>query len=118
MADRKCGHAGCGCVADPGSDFCSTQCQTANGSAGKTCPCGHDVCKEGHPVARGGTADGSYDPAMSKQVKEKPLLDDWAKAISTSFPHWHAKLGNLTTGRHACACANVTSRRSWQGSVQ
>jgi len=28
----------------------------------------------------GGIADGSYDPAMSQQTREKPLLDDWGKS--------------------------------------
>jgi hypothetical protein len=80
MGDRKCGHEGCACLADPGSDYCSTQCQVANGAAGEACPCSHEICQQGKPASRGGTADGSYDPAMSQQVKEKPLLDDWGKS--------------------------------------
>jgi hypothetical protein len=77
---RKCVHAGCACPADPGGDYCGTQCQTANGAADKPCPCNHDVCKDGQPVARGGTADGSYDPATKQRDKEKPLMDDWGKS--------------------------------------
>jgi hypothetical protein len=77
---RKCVHAGCACPADPGSDYCGTQCQMANGAADKACPCNHDVCKGGQPVALGGTADGSYDPATNLRDKEKPLMDDWGKS--------------------------------------
>ena len=79
-ADRKCAHAGCACPADPGSDYCGRECQRANGSAGEVCPCKHEICHQGQPVSAGGAADGSYDPALIQQNKEKPLLDDWGKS--------------------------------------
>ena len=78
--DRKCAHAGCACPADTGSDYCSAQCQTADGSSKQACACQHEICRQGQASSTGGTADGSYDPAMSEQVKEKPLLDDWGKS--------------------------------------
>ena len=80
MEDRKCAHAGCACPADPGSDYCSPECKRSNGLSDKSCPCTHEICHQGQPMSSGGNADGSYDPAMSQQIKEKPLLDDWGKS--------------------------------------
>jgi len=78
--DRKCAHAGCGCLADPGSDYCSPECERSNGSMGAICGCNHEICRQGQPVGPGGLADGSYDPEMSREVQGKPLLDDWGKS--------------------------------------
>lgn len=79
MEDRKCAHAGCACPADPGSDYCSPECERSNGSLNEACPCTHEICHQGQPIS-GGIADGSYDPAMSQQARKKPLLDDWGKS--------------------------------------
>lgn len=77
---RKCSHVGCACPADPGSDYCSTQCQTSDGPAGKACSCTHEICQQGQKLGQGGTPDGSYDPATNQRDKEKPLMDDWGKS--------------------------------------
>ena len=77
IEDRKCAHAGCVCPADPGSDYCGPACQTSNASRDDVCPCSHEVCQQGQPSSREASRDGSYDPSMSPQEKEKPLLDDW-----------------------------------------
>jgi hypothetical protein len=78
--DRKCTHAGCICLADPGSDYCSAQCQMANGAEHKQCGCPHDICREQQELPPSGIPDGSHDPAMSTADKQKPLMDDWGKS--------------------------------------
>lgn len=77
--DRKCAHPGCPCPADPGSDYCSKECQTANGEK-KHCTCKHELCQQEQHLPQGGLPDGSYDPAMPQAVREKPLMDDWGKS--------------------------------------
>ena len=77
---RKCTHAGCACPADPGSDYCSPQCQTSSASRDAKCPCTHELCQQGQQTSQGPTASGSLDPATSQRDKEKPLLDDWGKS--------------------------------------
>lgn len=77
--DRKCAHPGCGCPADPGSDYCSPQCQSSKASRDAQCPCGHDACQEPAQPTRGGTPRGSYDPATRLQDKEKPLDAAWGE---------------------------------------
>lgn len=78
--DRKCAHVGCPCPADPGSDYCSAQCRTANGSAGVRCICTHALCQQAQVTTKERIRDGSYDPAASVSDKEKPLMDDWGKS--------------------------------------
>ncbi|HUF03445.1 MAG TPA: hypothetical protein VMM38_04645 [Aridibacter sp.] len=40
--EKECAHVPCRCKADPGSDYCSPQCER---SLGKTdCECGHPEC--------------------------------------------------------------------------
>lgn len=77
---RKCTHAGCACPADPGSDYCSPQCQASNGTRNAQCPCTHEVCQPGQQTTREGIPGGSYDPATRQRDKEKPLVDDWGKS--------------------------------------
>ena len=76
--DRKCIHAGCLCLADPGSDYCSTQCQMSAGNGGTACPCTHELCREKQQLGHSPTPSGSYDPAMSERDREKPLMADWS----------------------------------------
>lgn len=78
--DRKCAHPGCICLADPGSDYCSTQCQRANGSEREHCDCPHEMCREQQELSDEGLPDGSDDPAMSAADKQKPLMNDWGKS--------------------------------------
>jgi hypothetical protein len=77
---RKCTHAGCACPADPGSDYCSPQCQASNGTRNAQCPCTHEVCQPGQQATREGIPGGSYDPATRQPDKEKALVDDWGKS--------------------------------------
>jgi hypothetical protein len=77
--DRKCAHPGCVCLAEPGSDYCSTECQKANSSENR-CTCHHEVCQQEQQLPKGGKRDGSYDPAMPEAVKKKPLMDDWGES--------------------------------------
>lgn len=82
--EKRCAHPGCPCPADPGSDYCSVQCQAAMSSSLVDCPCNHGVCRQSqrtnHQVDPGSGVSGSYDPLMHQQDKEKPLLDDWGKS--------------------------------------
>lgn len=80
--DRTCAHPGCPCPADPGSDYCSPQCQFADDGSAMACPCNHAVCRQAkrtEHVPNGPGVSGSYDPAMAASDKGKPLLDDWGK---------------------------------------
>jgi hypothetical protein len=80
--DRKCAHASCVCLADPESDYCSSECQKANRHE-KNCTCKHELCQQEQKLPKSGLPSGSYDPSLPKEVKEKPLMDDW----STSDKH-------------------------------
>ena len=77
---RKCTHAGCACPADPGSDYCSPQCKTSNGTRNAKCPCTHELCQQGQQTSQEGIPGGSYNPATALRDKEKPLMDDWGKS--------------------------------------
>jgi len=77
---RKCAHPGCACPADPGSEYCSPQCQTSSASRDAKCPCIHELCQQGQQTSQVATPSGSLDPATSQRDKEKPLLDDWGKS--------------------------------------
>jgi hypothetical protein len=39
---NKCAHVPCQCEPEPGSDYCSTQCEKAVGET--DCSCGHPDC--------------------------------------------------------------------------
>jgi hypothetical protein len=76
--DRKCAHPGCACPADPGSDYCSAQCQNQRAATnGAKCGCGHDACLQPQQPTRGNTPRGSYDPATRTQDQEKPQMNEW-----------------------------------------
>ena len=77
--DRKCIHPGCGCPADPGSDYCSPYCQSAKGTHDDTCGCGHDACLEPKQPTRGSTPRGSYDPTKRTEDEGKPLMAGWGQ---------------------------------------
>lgn len=46
MADdvKKCKHTGCKCMAERGSDYCSTICKDTEGTTTLQCDCGHSAC--------------------------------------------------------------------------
>ena len=76
---RKCAHPGCPCPADPGSDYCSTQCRDAKSKGGE-CTCPHELCEEARRTTHAHVRSGSYDPSETRSEKEKPLMDDWGKS--------------------------------------
>jgi hypothetical protein len=43
IQETKCAHLGCGCVPEPGSSYCSVQCE--NAGDGTDCGCGHPDCE-------------------------------------------------------------------------
>jgi hypothetical protein len=82
--DRLCAHAACPCPADPGSLYCSPECETTSDAHDTPCQCNHAVCRQAQrtrqrPDGQKGVS-GSYDPQKSAQDRDKPLLDDWGKA--------------------------------------
>ena len=42
IEENACGHSGCGCEREPGSEFCSPQCEKAGDET--DCSCGHPGC--------------------------------------------------------------------------
>ncbi|HEY6412489.1 MAG TPA: hypothetical protein VIX42_02305 [Edaphobacter sp.] len=41
---QKCAKDGCNCMAQPGSKYCSTQCEDAKKFMTLKCGCGHPAC--------------------------------------------------------------------------
>ena len=41
---QKCATAGCNCMAQPGSKYCSTQCEDGKKFMTLKCSCGHQAC--------------------------------------------------------------------------
>jgi hypothetical protein len=44
MAEKKCAHPLCTCVAEPGKEFCSDECRSAR-REGSACACTHPGCQ-------------------------------------------------------------------------
>lgn len=45
MNGKECAHTPCRCEAEPGSDYCSPQCEEAAGKDVTDCGCGHPDCR-------------------------------------------------------------------------
>ncbi len=43
MAEKKCAHPRCTCVAEAGKEFCSDECHSAR--MGDACGCNHPGCR-------------------------------------------------------------------------
>jgi len=43
MAEKKCAHPRCTCVAEAGKEFCSDECRSAR--TGDGCGCNHPGCR-------------------------------------------------------------------------
>lgn len=46
--ETKCAHPACNCPAEPGQQYCSTNCQESmkHGTGSRTeCGCNHDACR-------------------------------------------------------------------------
>jgi hypothetical protein len=52
----KCRHDACSCEAEPGTQFCSNECESDTRDEGATdCHCGHDDCRATHSSHRDST---------------------------------------------------------------
>lgn len=43
--NTKCAHPNCSCDANPGSKYCSAQCEAMEDTPDVACRCGHPGCK-------------------------------------------------------------------------
>ena len=87
--DRKCAHPGCIGWQTRGSDYCSTQCQRANGSEREHCDCPHEMCREQQELSDEGLPDGSDDPCDERRRQAKAAherLGQERQALAITIP--------------------------------